>query len=132
MHAAFLTVNHFETTKSDSHQISDHCDYSESPSVSYPLEETCLPNLTRILADPPLLRILVPGRPVREVITFSRYHDSIDLSFFTLSTTPIEKLWIDLHMLYPKPVSLLVSIFPSLERLWLEGYDVRVPLFLPI
>jgi hypothetical protein len=107
----------------------DDPDHSESPSVSYPLEETCLPNLTRVSADPPLLRILIPGRPVREVTTLSLLDiDAIDLSFFTLSTTPIEKLWINLHMLYPKPVSLLVSIFPCLEYLWLQGYDLRVPL----
>src|ERR1700728_4634799 len=42
-------------------------DDSDNSSLSYPLEETCLPNLTRVMADPYLLRMLIPGRPVREV-----------------------------------------------------------------
>ena len=99
--------------------------------------ERCLPNLTRVEADSSLLRILIPGRPVRKVIVYShsRTH-STDLSFFTLSTTPIQNLTIDYNMLYPKPVSLLVSIFPSLLHLeviaWGVGSTVRVPLCLSI
>jgi hypothetical protein len=62
--------------------------------------------------------------------------ESTDLSFLTLSTTPIQKLWIDYDMLYPKPVSLLVSIFPSLVHLVVNVYDVesreRVRLYLSI
>jgi hypothetical protein len=100
-------------------------------------DERCLPNLTRIEASSSLLRILIPGRPVREVDVYSHLStDSTDLSFFTLSTTPIQKLSIYYDMLYPKPVSLLVSIFPSLLHLeviaWGVGSTVRVPLCLSI
>ena len=109
------------------------CNTFDFSSVSYPFQETCLPKLTRILANPSLLRILIPGRPVREVITFLPPNiDSIDLSFFTLSTTPIQKLWVDYDMLYPKPGSLLASIFPFLEHFVVYARDaewtVRVPL----
>jgi F-box domain len=109
------------------------CDIFDYSSVSYPFEETCLPNLTRVMANPSLLRILIPGRLVKEVITFSPPNiDSTDLSFFTLSTIPIQKLWIDFDMLYPKPGSLLVSIFPSLVHLMVYArnveWTVRVPL----
>ena len=100
-------------------------DYEPLP----PFDEKCLPNLTRVRAMPSWLRMLIPGRPVREVYMIPPLTaDSVDWSFFTLSTTPIQKLWIHYNMLYPKPVSLLVSIFPCLEYLWLQGYDVRVPL----
>jgi hypothetical protein len=99
-----------------------------------PLDERCLPNLTRVKANPSWLRKLIPGRPVREVLMLSPH--STDLSFFTLSTTPIQKLSIHYNTLYPKPVSLLVSIFPSLVHLKLHDYDVnwtvRVPLCLSI
>jgi F-box domain len=101
-----------------------------------PFDERCLPNLTRIVAIPSLLRILIPGRPVREALMIEPLDiGPIDLSFFTLSTTPIQKLLIIYDMLYPKPVSLLVSIFPSLVHLVV--YDksesaVRVPLCLSI
>jgi F-box-like len=100
-----------------------------------PFDERCLPNLTRVKARPSFLGILIPGRPVREVVVFSPYTvDSIDSSFFTLSATPVQKLRIDYGMLYPKPVSLLVSIFPSLMHLlvttWYVRSTVRVPLCL--
>jgi hypothetical protein len=100
------------------------------------LDERCLPNLTRVMAMPSWLGVLIPGRPVREVSVLK--HFSIDLSFFTLSTTPIQKLRIHYDMLYPKPVSLVVSKFPSLVHLKVkvDAYDVkwkvRVPLCLPI
>ena len=108
-------------------------DYEPLP----PFDERYLPNLTRVTATPSLLRLLIPGRPVRQVIVLSRSSsDSTDLSFFTLSTTPIQKLSIHYNTLYPKPVSLLVSIFPSLVHLKLHDYDVnwtvRVPLCLSI
>jgi F-box-like len=103
-------------------------------------DERCLPNLTGVEARLPFLGILIPGRPVREVVAHSNYNiDSTDLSFFTLSTTPIQKLEIEYNMLYPKPVSLLVSTFPSLVHLvvivWGYGVTlmtVRVPLCLSI
>jgi hypothetical protein len=105
-------------------------DYEPFP----PFDERCLPNLTRVMAHPSWLGILIPGRPVREVIMLLLPGiDSTDLSFFTLSTTPIQKLRIDYNMLYPKPVSLLVSTFPSLVHLEVKVYGmVRVPLCLSI
>jgi hypothetical protein len=98
-----------------------------------PFDERCLPNLTRVRAMPSWLGILIPGRPVREVTaSLPPSTDSTDLSFLTLSTTPIQKLYIHYEMLCPKPVSLLVSIFPSLVHLVLVAWDVdwtvRVPL----
>jgi F-box-like len=99
-----------------------------------PFDQRCLPNLTIVNADHSWLGVLIPGRPVREVMMFLT--GSTDLSFFTLSTTPIQKLWINDNMLYPKPVSLLVSIFPSLVHLVVDAYDVewrqRVRLYLSI
>jgi hypothetical protein len=100
-----------------------------------PFDGRCLPNLTRVKANPSWLRILIPGRPVREVIMFSPSNiDSTDWSFFTFSTTPIQKLRIDYDLLYPKPVSLLISIFPSLVHLLVNAHPVewtvRVPLCL--
>jgi F-box domain len=108
---------------------------------SLPFDERCLPNLTRVRARPSWLGILIPGRPVREVTILSpsdfystRY--STDMSFFTLSTTPIQKLHIIYEMLYPKPGSLLVSIFPSLVHLVVHAtmmeWPVRAPLCLSI
>jgi hypothetical protein len=47
--------------------------------------------------------------------------DSVDLSFFALSTTPIQKLQIEYTFVYPKPGKLLASIFPSLTRLSLQA-----------
>jgi F-box domain len=102
-----------------------------------PFDERCLPNLTRVSAHYSWLGKLIPGRRVRDVLMFTPSSiDSTDLSFFTLSTTPIQKLWVDFDMLYPKPVSLLVSTFPSLVYLTVESYNVkwivRVPLCMSI
>jgi hypothetical protein len=82
-----------------------------------PLDERCLPNLTRVCATHPWLGILIPGRPVREVLMLSPLSAHSDLSFFTLSTTPVQKLRTHFDVLCSKPVSLLVSIFPSLVHL---------------
>ena len=99
-----------------------------------PFDERCLPNLTRVFAPISWLGILIPGRPVREVAM--RSDPGIDLSLFTLSTAPIQNLWIDYDVLYSKPISLLVSIFPSLVHLAVFAYHVdwtvRVPLCLSI
>jgi hypothetical protein len=89
-------------------------------------DERFLPNLTRVKVTPSWLGMLIPGRPVRKVIVLSHSNtDSTDLSVFTLSTTPIQKLWIHFDMLYPKPVSLLVSTFPSLVHLRVYARDVE-------
>jgi hypothetical protein len=108
-------------------------DYEPFPQI----DEWRLPNLTCIKAMPSWLGILIPGRPVREVIVLPPPSiGPTDLSFFTLSTAPIQKLYIHYDMLYPKPVSLLVSIFPSLVYLvvnaYAEDWTVRVLLCLSI
>jgi hypothetical protein len=98
-----------------------------------PFDERCLPNLTRVEALPSWLGILIPRRPVREVgIIPHPRSDSIDLSFFTLSTTPIQKPEINYDMLYPKPGSFLVSIFPSLMHLVVDARDVDWPVRVPL
>jgi hypothetical protein len=101
-----------------------------------PFDERYPPNLTRVMAMPSLLRLLIPGWPVREVtMRFTmRLPSSTDsINFFTLSTTPIQKLSIHSDVLYRKPLSLLVSIFPSLVHLVVYAYStVRVPLCLCI
>ena len=108
-------------------------DYDPFP----PFDERCLPNLTRVRSTPSWLGVLIPGRPVREfnVLTHVKI-DFIDRGFFTLSTTPIQKFQIDIDMLYPKPESLLVSIFPSIVHLIAQtcamDWPVRVPLCLSI
>jgi hypothetical protein len=88
-----------------------------------PFDERCLPNLTRVVVVSSWLGILIPGRPVREVAVLK--HLSIDLSLFTLSTTPIQKLQIHYDMLYPNPVSLVLSIFPSLVCLEIYSFDIE-------
>jgi len=82
------------------------------------LEATCLPNLTRINAIFRWLPYLIPGRPLNEVISngFTQLEHSIDLSFFALSTTPIQKLAIDYSYVYSTPVHLLASFLPSLTH----------------
>jgi F-box domain len=104
-------------------------DYKPMP----PFDERCLPNLNRVSANPSLLRILIPGRPVREVAIHAYSSiDSTDWGFFTLSTTPIQKLHIRFDILYPKPVSLLVSTFPSLVHLAVIAWDVRSTVRVPL
>ena len=96
-----------------------------------PIDERCLPNLTRVSGNPSFLSKLIPGRPVGDV-TITQYivRESFDFTFFTLSAAPIQKLYAHYYMLYPKPGSFLVSIFPSLVCLgvyvYLTDYEVRV------
>jgi F-box domain len=96
-----------------------------------PFDERCLPNLTRINAEPSWLGILIPGRPVREVVVGYEEKDSFDFSIITLSDAPIRKLKIAYKMLYPTPGPHLASIFPSLEHLMIDATDmdwaVRIP-----
>ena len=67
---------------------------------------------------------------------FASSIDSTDWSLFALSATPIQRLQIHYDILYPKPVSLLVSTFPSLVHLlvWARHMEetVCVPLCLSI
>jgi hypothetical protein len=87
---------------------------------------TCLPNLTRIGTIFSLLPQLIPNRPVSDVtsIDLGVGGDSVDLSFFTLSTTPIWKLAINYNRLYSTPIPLIASIFPSLTYLRLDYTDL--------
>ena len=95
-------------------------DFGSTPPLSF--EATCLPNLTRISAAFPLLSYLIPGRPLNEVIMIGSTLDehSIDLSFFALSTTPIQKLTIHYSYLYSTPGHLLASFLPSLTHFTLS------------
>ena len=88
-----------------------------NPSVS--IEATSLPNLTRVATSSLYWASrLIPGRPVSDVsIVGSSIENSVDLSFFTLSTAPLQKLTINYSYLYPKSGELLASIFPSLKDL---------------
>jgi hypothetical protein len=80
---------------------------------------TCLPNLTRVVAAFSKLPQLIANRPVTEVISLGEMEEIIpvDLSFFTLSNSPIQKLKIDFTYLYPKSGQYLTSIFSSLTSL---------------
>ena len=97
--------------------ITDITFYQLDPSVS--IEATCLPNLTRVTSSSLYCAsCLIPGRPVSEVsIVAPPIKTSADLSFFTLSTVPLQKLMIDCSYLYTKSGELLASIFPSLKEL---------------
>jgi F-box domain len=91
---------------------------------SSPFDERCLPNLTRVMAAPSWLGILIPGRPVTDVVVLAPlYQNPIDLSFFTLSTAPIYSLEIPSAIIYPTPESHLVSIFPSISNLVLGTFE---------
>jgi F-box domain len=93
--------------------------------VLSPVEATCLPNLTSVHTTVCWLPYLIPGRPLSEVITIGShaYEHSIDLSFFALSTTPIQKLGIDYSYLRTTPIHLLASFFPSLTHFTLTVYN---------
>jgi hypothetical protein len=87
--------------------------------TSRPIEAICLPNLTRVTTKSlRWVSRIVPGRSVGEVnIIGSSFGNSADLSFFTLSIAPVQKLTIRDSYLYPKSGELLASIFPSLTNL---------------
>jgi F-box-like len=87
---------------------------------------TCLPNLTRVAAPFSKLPLLVPNRPVKEVISLGtvREGNSVDISFFTLSNSPIQKLKIDYTYLYPKSGQYLTSIFSSLTTLEITTLEI--------
>jgi hypothetical protein len=102
-----------------------------------PFEETFLPNLTRVMARPNWVRMLIPGRPVKEVIVVDPWggEETIDFSMFTHSAATIRRLQISYIAIYPTPGSHLASIFPSLEHLAIDAfYAVRIvripPLYL--
>jgi hypothetical protein len=86
---------------------------------------TFLPNLTRITGNLSWLPQLIPNRPVNDVTSLGdgRDIDSVptDLSFFSLSTVPIQKLTIHFSHLHPRPAESLAFIFPSLTHLKLDS-----------
>jgi len=82
---------------------------------------TCLPNLTRVTGPLSKLSQLIPKRPVKEVTSLKYYVDSVDLSFFTLSASPIQKIVIDVIHLYPKSGQYLASVFPSFTYLLIDA-----------
>jgi hypothetical protein len=98
-------------------------------------EATCLPNLTQVCAGLSYVQKLIPGRPVSEVELVGHYQpsDSLDLGYFALSTAPIRKLNVPCTFIYPRPVQLLASIFPSLVHLVIHDVysfnQVRVAFF---
>jgi hypothetical protein len=107
--------------------------YNTSARHPPPFEETFLPNLTHVKAKYDWVRMLIPGRPVREVTVVDPWNaeDTIDFSMFTPSAATIRKLQISFNALYPTPGSHLASIFPSLEHLAIDAYYalgvVRIP-----
>jgi hypothetical protein len=87
----------------------------------------CLPNLTQVTTCFTWLPHIIPNRPVNQVISYGYKwrNEYVDLSFFTLSTAPIQKLAIDYSHLYSAPLGLLASIFPSLTHLTLRRAPTR-------
>jgi hypothetical protein len=87
------------------------------------VEPTFLPNLTRITAPYAWLPQIVPGRAVSEVtsIGYPSERSPFDLSFYALSTVPIQKLAIH-YLLFSNSELLLASIFPSLSHLKVDIY----------
>jgi hypothetical protein len=87
---------------------------------------TFLPNVTRIATNFTWLSQIIPDRPVNEVacVGCADSADSVDLTIFTRSTAPIQKILIDYTYLYPKSGQLLASIFPSLTHLEIDVYDL--------
>ena len=97
------------------------------------VEATCLPNLTWVSAPFPWLPYLIPGRPVSEVNMLAHSIEHEDLTFFTHSAGPIQKLTTGIGCLYPKPVKHIASAFPSLVYLCMcmhmdDDEEVRVSL----
>jgi F-box domain len=95
---------------------------------SIPFEQTFLPNLTRLETESHgWLPILIPGRPVRSIsvnelgFDYEYVDPDFDTSFFALSTGPLQKLRIPFPLLYPRPASHLISTFPFLMHLILNG-----------
>jgi hypothetical protein len=90
-------------------------------SFEFEFGATILPNVTRVTTNFFWLAQIIPDRPVNDVSCMGSVNgDSVDLSFFTRSTAPIQKLSIDYTYLYPKSGQLLASIFPSLTHLTID------------
>ena len=101
--------------------------------INIKVEATCLPNLTWVSAPFPWLPYLIPGRPVSEVNMLAHSIEHEDLTFFTHSAGPIQKLTTGIGCLYPKPVKHIASAFPSLVHLCMcmhmdDDEEVRVSL----
>ena len=82
-------------------------------------EAMCLPNLTRFTGPFSWLPYIIPGRPINEVTVVEHisHKRSIDLSFFALVITQIQKLEIYYFYLYSMPGHLIASTFSSLTCL---------------
>ena len=134
------SLHKFLDSQSSLTEFAIYCHYIPPPSF----EATFLPNLTRVGAQQGWARILIPGRPVSEVMVIEPWDerdsvdlepwdelDPVDFSIFTLSTALIRKLHINYSGLYHTTGSHLASISPSLEHLTIEYDDihgvVRIP-----
>jgi hypothetical protein len=82
------------------------------------LKPTALPKLTKVKARTSWLSILVPGRPVRDVIFNDTSHCAeIDVKFLSHSIAPIQRLSIVAENVYTLPISQFVAIVPHLHVL---------------
>jgi hypothetical protein len=119
------SLQNFLNSQPNLTEIEFHVDSQYSDSR---FEATCLPNLTRAIANPSWIRTFIQGRPVREVKMFlPRPEGFFNLNSFALSTAPIQKLGIPCVYLYPEPIPVLVSIFPSLVHLILDVNHMGYP-----
>ena len=82
------------------------------------LKPTALPKLVKVKARASWLIILVPGRPVRDVIFNDTSHCAdIDVRFLCRSIAPIQCLSIVAENVYTLPISQFVAIVPHLHVL---------------
>jgi hypothetical protein len=82
------------------------------------LKPTALPKLAKVKARASWLSILVPGRPVRDVIFNDTSHCAeIDVKFLSRSIAPIQRLSIVAENVYTLPISQFVAIVPHLRVL---------------
>ena len=100
------------------------------------LKPTALPKLTKVKARTSWLSILVPGRPVRDVIFNDTSHCAeIDIKFLSHSIAPIQRLSIVAENVYTLPISQFVAIVPHLHVLiiscpFIGSRDTWVSLFI--
>jgi len=100
------------------------------------LKPTALPKLTKVKAQTSWLSILVPGRPVRDVIFNDTSHCAeIDIKFLSHSIAPIQRLLIVAENVYTLPISQFVAIVPHLHVLiincpFIGSRDTWVSLFI--
>lgn len=89
----------------------------------YPFEPSALSKLGRVsVTSMSWLRILIPGRPIYDVEVHdvnigSRSYHSFDLSLLSLSTRPILRLTLPIHVLRRTSICQVATTLPSLEEL---------------